>query len=396
MTEKKDGYIPPQEKEPAQKEWWEVARTKEVGFVGDLNGSIKAFLKNLLDLGYITLKKKENGQEVTKEEIEKINEISDYEINNLLSSHKMEWTGTDKPQVLLGDILGDRAGNGDRVFHLIMALEKKGADITVLVGNHDVGAFLALVGGRPNDNRLHLIPDQAPLTEYQHYEDWATGTYNQEEMYKNPDMVEHIQQIKKMKVGAVIDDTFFAHADVDPDQFIALYKKYNPDDTLSFRETIEKMNATFKEALDEGFPEIPGAFGDTIIDHTNPMTRKFRLNELCKPGEILSVLCGWPANRFIKRQGTDPVSGARIVETHEYPDYFFEFLKKRGINAFVFGHNDAFTTFTKNNTLIIPADGLSEKTQEPGDYSYSNGKIHTNGHIDISVGKRHEQNVRSR
>lgn len=392
-----EGKIPQVETKERAREWWDVARAHEVGFIGDMNGSIKAFIKNLLDLGYITVTKKGTSEAIPLEEIEKVDEKQLREINLLLNTSTLKWTGGDKPLVLLGDILGDRAGNGDRVFRLILSLERQGANITVLAGNHDIGAISALMGGGVSSNGLHdpILSDQAPMSEYRAFEDWSTGEYS-EEMYQDPEMVEHIRQIKKMKVAEVIDDTFFVHADVHPFEFIDLYKKYNPNDALSFRETIQKMNALFHDLLEQGFPEIDGPTGERVIDHSSPYTRKSNFNELCKEGEILSVLCGWPANRFIKTKRRDRVSGTQQVEIRQYPDVFIKFLKERGINAYVFGHNNVFNTFTQDNTLIIPADGLSERSGETNDLSYSNGKIQTNGHIDISVGKTHGQTVRQK
>jgi len=411
MTGKEGGGPPqnetihPVETEPRHQEWWEVKREQEVGFVGDLNGSVKVLLKNLLELRYIEIVTEE-GRGLDLTDIENLDEKNFDEIKKWTEGITLNWKGSKKRVVLLGDIIGDRRGLGDIVLNLIDTLREKGANIVTLFGNHDVGAVRTLITG--TDDESGLRADAAPLHEYETFID-AKKTelmadkdehpptfYDLQKMYSDPQMVKHILQIKRnYVVGSVIDDTLFLHADVHPDDFIKMYKRYeeklrqqHPEKPhFTCDEVIENMNATFQAALEQAFPEKIQEDGSIFIDHTNIPKRMEEIDRLCEEDELLSVLCGWPANRFYYKKIEE-----KGVFT-PYTDDFIEFLQKRGINAYVFGHTPAYREQHTNNFSILPADGQSElRTRsedraDVGNRAYANGKIERTGNIKAHVGK---------
>ena len=98
---------------PERKNWWEVKRETEVMAVEDLDGSMETFEKHVKELG------------VAKKD----------------ASGHWQWTGENKKLVFLGDILGDRKMDGMKITSIIGNLseqaQKKDGQVDFLCGNHE-------------------------------------------------------------------------------------------------------------------------------------------------------------------------------------------------------------------------------------------------------------------
>ena len=221
---------PEQITEPGKKEWWEVKRETEVMAIEDLDGDMRNFERHVRKLG---VAEKDSGG-------------------------KWNWTGGNKKLVFLGDILGDRSMDGMEITSIIGNLreqaEKQGGQVDFLCGNHDMDfiLFLSRTGGdKYAENNAELFTDQSiglwelakfdpdpkselkkvnPFVEHGPKKGWLKEEFKakQKELWpklydRTPEILSNMRSTKegreiledicKLKVAVVHDDTLFCHTD---------------------------------------------------------------------------------------------------------------------------------------------------------------------------------------
>lgn len=250
------------ESKTKRKNWWEVKRKTEVMAIEDLDGSMKKFEKHVAELG------------VAKKD----------------ASGHWQWTGGNKKLVFLGDILGDRGMDGikitNTVFDLADQAEKMGGQVDFLCGNHEMLfiSFLCQYWGanfKIDSKMADRLTDQYvgawELTQFdfdskselskvepliksgleigivakkfkKSEEELWPKLYNKMpeilvNMRTNPEGIKILENICKIKVAVVHDDTLLCHTDPTRKMINDLLKEQN------LSERVLEINKIFQENL---------------------------------------------------------------------------------------------------------------------------------------------------
>lgn len=367
-------------KTPEEKEAFKYDH--EVGFIGDTNGDFLGFLKNLLSLGYVDIR-------IGKQSLD-MHTVVDESVLDIMDYAEFTWKAGNAHLVLLGDILGDRQGEGDKILKVLGNLKtlarENGGDVVALFGNHDASALKYLVYGQTN-GVVNIKP--CPLDEYLYFSQElpteVSGVkykkppvpnilFNRDEMYHNEKFIEHIRQIRdNFEIVHVENETLFVHADVYPPAFIRLCTAYH--------RSFDQMNIYFKKKLDELFPEINGEESLLFADERDALAEEF-----FKPDGLIDTMTG-----LFSRPGA--VSQERVLghkeegvfpsEYREYPSNFIAFLQTLGIKRIVFGHTQ-HTVQVYDDFQVISADGRSTYLND----NFSAGRIGKDGTLEYNVTPR--------
>ncbi len=369
----------------------------EIGFIGDTNGDLKGFLKNLLSLGYVEMML---GAQLLDEQT-----VLKQDVGDIVKNAEFFWKAGNAHLYLLGDVLGDRQGEGDKILAVVSILREQatsqGGDIVVHFGNHDASAVKYLVYGQTK-SVVDISP--CPLDEYMSFshdaeEDNGFGEpelyFDREAMYQDEKFIEHIRHIKEnYEIIRVENETLFLHPDVRATSFMELCEKYrrilhseNPAYTLQtnipptqISVLAERMQKDFKQGLDDLFPEKTEG-GKTVIEFLPEEKRLAIAKRFFEDEGIVAVLSGLDMDRALGLDHTQ--AGVFPAEYKEYPKRFIDFLRNRGIKRIVFGHTP-HTLQIYNDFQVISTDGKSLSTND----KFSCGKIGKDGTLDYNVTPR--------
>lgn len=370
-------------KTPEEKEAFKYDH--ELGFIGDTNGDFLGFLKNLLSLGYVDIR---IGNELLN-----IYSVVDESVIDIMEYAEFSWKAGNAHLVLLGDILGDRRGEGDKILKVLDILKKlarqNGGDVVALFGNHDASALRYLVYGQ-TQGVITMSP--CPLDEYLYFsqeiedpEAAARGIkykkpavpnifFNRDEMYKDKKFIEHLRQIRDLyKIVHVENETLFVHSDIYPPAFIRFCTAY--------RGSFDQMNVYFKKNLDALFPEINGEESLLFENERNALAEEF-----FRPDGLLDTMAGLfsrPGSLSQERVLGHREEGVFESEYKEYPSSFIAFLQGLGITRVVFGHTQ-HTLQVYDDFQVISADGRSTYLND----NFSAGRIGKDGTLQYNVTPR--------
>jgi len=235
----------PQLSTPERKNWQEVKRETEVLAIEDLDGDIKVFEKNIKVLG-----------------------VAEKDING-----SWKWKGGDKKLVFLGDILGDRKMNGVEIISIIDSLseqaENQGGKIDIICGNHDLEFIRFLGSMRSKENILK----DADLLTSQNIGIWELAKFD-------PDKNSELRKINTFNMKGAqagqISREFISRQD---ELWVSLYERI-PEIIANMKTTQEGRD--FLENICK--MKIVDVRDDTLFCHTDPTGRM--VNDLTQGNNI--------------------------------------------------------------------------------------------------------------
>ena len=233
-----------------KREWWEVKRETEVMAIEDLDGDMRNFERHVRKLG---VAEKDSGG-------------------------NWNWTGGNKKLVFLGDILGDRSMDGMEITSIIGNLreqaEKQGGQVDFLCGNHDMEFITFLTKSASKEYakvNAALFTDQSvgiwelaqfdpdPKSELKRIGPKSPDfERRQEELWPKlydriPQILENmrsdkkgkgiLENICKLKVAVIHDDTLFCHTDPTMSMAVGFMKGNNAS------EQVDHLNEVFQQNL---------------------------------------------------------------------------------------------------------------------------------------------------
>ncbi|PCI25124.1 hypothetical protein COB57_02820 [Candidatus Peregrinibacteria bacterium] len=294
----------------------EVFRSTEVMVIGDLHGNIDALWGNLESLGVI--------------------------------DDEQNWIGGGEKLVFLGDILADRSSDGFEILHSIESLQLQGANITVLVGNHDDFAISFLLNKPVSGNGGTFLNYKEQAFGMIEFEKYMNKEYknleklNREEVLKNMKASEEgqktLQNICNMKIIEQIDDTIFTHTDI---------TKAMAEMILAFG--VDRINSVYQRGVRKVLLE-EGSIEDLSEEF-------FQINDI-----------------FLRTGNREYMSNIHGKS-----------LKEIGINHVLHGHSDnGGKRFNIGGVFVASVDHSAFKGGEKID-ARSIGVIRTDGNIDLPV-----------
>lgn len=334
------------------REWWKVPHEHQVDVIGDNNGSFEGFLANALDLGVINA--------------------------------EGHWAGGDRRLVMVGDIWGDRQGQGDLVLRKALELREEarsnGGDIFVLAGNHDIAAIHVILSGDSDDGGITPLPlkeldrfiidvkGRSRTKEDGTIKKWNAKIYDREAMYRDPVMRENILNIvKAYEFIHVQDDILITHGDVPLatlkrmiESTRDVYAKSHsiPDDRkhqIPLTNIVELINTACHDALRIalGAREIDGGLA---LSSTPPEqgSREAYDAMFGNRDALGAILTRWPASRHLVAGGTDSIEDK-------------QWLKRLGVNTYLFGHNGTRAPNPADGLYLFGVDAESYKYEDSDD-----------------------------
>ncbi|MFA5821013.1 MAG: metallophosphoesterase, partial [Candidatus Gracilibacteria bacterium] len=186
---------------PERLPYEQVKRPTGVVTIGDLHGDLTAFNESLLKKG--------------------------------LTDKSGKWIGGNKKLVQTGDIF-DRGEESVQIVKRIQELRKQGADIEVLIGNHEDMLLRGIMG---NKEMMNIWLANNPGTELMDIFQKSGSKGILEHLKKNG----ALDLIKEMKLVQQVDDVLYVHAEISRDLTGFIRKNGG----------IDNVNAKFKTGLDK-------------------------------------------------------------------------------------------------------------------------------------------------